>query len=303
MMKNVIALVVTFNRKDFLAKVLTSLVNQSYPLREIIIVDNNSNDGTFLLVDEFIKSSHSNIAISYFNTGDNLGGAGGFSYGFDVVKSKIYDYLWLMDDDLSPEVTCLENLLLTGNEGITQPVRYNLDGSCAEISPVIYDLSNPFLMNPKLSTVKDYLEGSENNHSFEIAGVPFEGPLISHRLIDIVGKPDERFFIFNDDLDFSIRAKSAGFKIICEPKAKAIRLLVNHQKNDLKSWKGYFMLRNHFFILSTHGESFLVRSRPLFLALGYFCLSIIRGDIKAATMCFNAYIDSFSLKNNDKYRP
>ncbi|HFE3243310.1 TPA: glycosyl transferase 2 family protein, partial [Escherichia coli] len=115
--------------------------------------------------------------------------------------------------------------------------------------------------------------------------------------------PESKFFIFNDDLDYSIRARNAGFKILCQPKATAIRLLVNNQSNDLKSWKGYFMLRNHFYILRTHGKNFFVKSRPIILTLGYAALSIFRGDLDVALKVCRAYRDSYYLSNNDRFKP
>lgn len=301
-MKKVIALVVTFKRKEFLSKVIKGLHNQSYPINEIIIVDNNSQDGTDLLVQEMQKEC-ANTALTYFNTGENLGGAGGFSFGFDIIKNKEYDYVWLMDDDLLPSPDCLSHLVKFDNNGITQPMRFNLDGSCAEISPLKYDLSDPFIINPKRSTIQDLYEKKPFHEPIEIDGVPFEGPLISKELVDKIGKPDARFFIFNDDLDYSIRARNNGYKIFCHPNAKATRLLVNNQGNDLNSWKGYFMLRNHFYILRVHGNSIPVKMRPLFLAVGYFGLSLLRGKISLALTTLKAYRDSFSLKNNDKFRP
>ncbi|EKS9205144.1 glycosyltransferase [Enterobacter cloacae] len=301
-MKKVIALIVTYKRKEFLSKVIKGLHNQSYPINEIVIVDNNSQDGTDLLVQEMQKE-YANAALTYFNTGANLGGAGGFAFGFDVIKNKEYDYIWLMDDDLLPSSDCLSHLVKFDNNGITQPMRFNLDGSCAEISPVKYDLSDPFIINPKRSTIQDLYEKQPFHDPVEIDGVPFEGPLISKELVDKIEKPDARFFIFNDDLDYSIRARNHGYKIVCHPEAKATRLLVNNQANDLNSWKGYFMLRNHFYILRVHGNSILVKMRPLFLTVGYFGLSLLRGKISLALTTLKAYRDSFSLKNNDKFRP
>lgn len=37
--------------------------------------------------------------IFYFNTGRNLGGAGGFNFGVRKAYEAGYDYIWLMDDD------------------------------------------------------------------------------------------------------------------------------------------------------------------------------------------------------------
>ncbi|WP_330986118.1 MULTISPECIES: glycosyltransferase [Enterobacterales] len=297
-----IAIIVTYKRKELLKKVLEGVFTQDSPVSEIIVIDNNSKDGTDLLVAEMQRSS-ANAKLSYYNTGDNLGGAGGFAYGFNVVKDKEYDFLWLMDDDLLAEPDCLRYLLDANNDGITQPMRFNLDDTCAEISPVDYDLDTIFLLNPKKSTVKDLYEVQPFTSPISIAGVPFEGPLISKKVVDSIGIPESKFFIFNDDLDYSLRARHSGYKIICEPKARAVRLLVNNQSNDLRSWKGYFMLRNHFYILRCHGKSIFVRARPLFLTLGYFFLSIFRGQPNVAITTLKAYRDSFSLKNNEKYRP
>ncbi|APK39654.1 glycosyltransferase [Escherichia coli] len=301
-MKKVIAVVVTFKRKSLLEDVIKGLAEQSYPLSEIIIIDNHSCDGTDILVDN-LRKVYATSKISYYDTGDNLGGAGGFAYGFEVAQKSDFEYLWLMDDDLLPESDCLENHLATGCDGIIQPIRFNKDGSCAEISPIEYDLDSVFIINPKKKTVKDIIELKNVDIPVPIAGVPFEGPLISKSVVDKIGKPESKFFIFNDDLDYSIRARNAGFKILCQPKATAIRLLVNNQSNDLKSWKGYFMLRNHFYILRTHGKNFFVKSRPIILTLGYAALSIFRGDLDVALKVCRAYRDSYYLSNNDRFKP
>lgn len=65
-----------------------------------------------------------------------------------------------MDDDLLPSSDCLSHLVKFDNNGITQPMRFNLDGSCAEISPVKYDLSDPFIINPKDQQFKTYTKSS-----------------------------------------------------------------------------------------------------------------------------------------------
>ncbi|HFW7936218.1 TPA: glycosyltransferase, partial [Shigella dysenteriae] len=70
MNKEVIAVIVTYNRKALLLKVIDAVINQSYPLKKILIIDNNSTDGTEM----FISNRLSDV-VKYKNTGDNLGGA------------------------------------------------------------------------------------------------------------------------------------------------------------------------------------------------------------------------------------
>ena len=74
MNNEVAAVVVTYNRKDLLQQCVNKLQNQTCSL-DILIIDNASTDGT----GELFVGSPNNVF--YINTGANLGGAGGFSFG------------------------------------------------------------------------------------------------------------------------------------------------------------------------------------------------------------------------------
>lgn len=297
----VAALVVTFNRAKYLKEVLNSLVNQTYKLNTIVIVDNNSSDDTHQVVKNF---QIFNLNIVYHNTGENLGGAGGFHYGFKQIKSTDYDFLWLMDDDLQPSVSCLENLLNNSNADIRQPLRVNIDGSCAELSPIKFDLKSKLIIRPKRISVKDLFDSEALvTGNIKIEGIPFEGPLIKKHVIDNVGLPNPNFFIFYDDVDYAIRARNKGYKIECLPSAIATRLLVNIQANDLNSWKGYFMLRNLFFIQRQYGENWVVRNRSIMITIGYIVSLIFQGKFSRIKSVFSAYKDSFTLSNTSRYKP
>ena len=71
------AVVVTYNRKDLLTENIQCLLAQKPEVPEIIIIDNHSTDGTKEAVQRFIDAEQ----IQYCDTGANLGGAGGFSFG------------------------------------------------------------------------------------------------------------------------------------------------------------------------------------------------------------------------------
>lgn len=299
-MNNVVAVVVTFKRKDLLLQVLDSLLTQTEVPSKILVIDNNSGDGTEEAVTS-LSLSHDNIV--YQNTGANLGGAGGFHFGFEAAKAYDYSHLWLMDDDFQPAQDCLEKMLALQHTGIVQPIRFNLDGSCAELSPVTYNLSSPFIFNPKTQSVLDIYEKSEIQQRQELDGIPFEGPLISKEVVDKVGLPEAKFFIFYDDLDYAIRTRKAGYKIICSPDIKATRLLMNNQGDDLLSWKGYFMLRNLFYVHKVHGDNVFVKLKPVLLALGYAAVSALKGQFKQVKIVFQAWKDSSDLSNTEKHKP
>lgn len=72
-MKQVLAIVVTFNRLQCLKECLTALDSQTSKDFDILVINNGSTDGT----KEFLDSRDDLLKIHQ----DNLGGAGGFYAG------------------------------------------------------------------------------------------------------------------------------------------------------------------------------------------------------------------------------
>ncbi|SKB36822.1 hypothetical protein SAMN05660776_0760 [Salegentibacter holothuriorum] len=104
--------ILTYNRLNLLEIALCKVKNQSYTNMQILVVDNDSTDGTRAYL-----SAQKNINTLFLDF--NTGPAGGFYYGIKYFKEKEeIDYLWLMDDDFFPARTCLENLLHTASSKV-----------------------------------------------------------------------------------------------------------------------------------------------------------------------------------------
>ena len=91
-MKKVVAVVVTYNRLNLLKKCIYALERQMYEC-EIIVIDNASTDDTAKWMQSYTKNKQN---IQYFNTGTNLGGAGGFNYGIKMAVELGYEHVWMM---------------------------------------------------------------------------------------------------------------------------------------------------------------------------------------------------------------
>lgn len=101
----VAAVIVTHNRQDLLRRCLSALKRQTRTLDEIVVVDNGSTDGTdTMLAREF-------PLVSLIRSPHNVGGAGGFALGMDVVIDRGHDLAWLLDDDAEPRLDALAPLL------------------------------------------------------------------------------------------------------------------------------------------------------------------------------------------------
>lgn len=85
----VCAVIVTYNRKEYLKKLIEGLHRQTYSLSAILIFDNCSSDGTDEMIYNYgcfndIKSGilqeskNSDTTMYYYKNTFNSGGAGGF---------------------------------------------------------------------------------------------------------------------------------------------------------------------------------------------------------------------------------
>ena len=101
--ETIAAVVVTFNRLKLLKRTINALRNQTWPIAEIVVVNNGCTDGT----GEWLEAQKDLTVI----TQDNVGGSGGFHTGIGHAATLHTDFIWCMDDDVFPTPTCLERLL------------------------------------------------------------------------------------------------------------------------------------------------------------------------------------------------
>lgn len=189
---NVAAVIVTYNRKDMLVKCLQCIFEQKKYQVDIILVDNASTDGTSDLI-----SGMNNDRIKYFNTGANLGGAGGFSFGVKKGYELGYDFCWLMDDDTMPHpdsiASMLDKIQIIDASYICSRVIW-IDGSaCSMNTP------------PTAKRGCFYNELALDMHLMEIRGCSFVSCLINMRYVKEAGLPIAEFFIYGDDVEYSRR--------------------------------------------------------------------------------------------------
>lgn len=103
-------IILTFNRLNLLKITICKVLAQTSQLAEVLVVDNNSTDGTR----EYLNSLDT---VSTLYLDDNSGPAGGFYEGIKYFAEKSsVDYVWMMDDDFFPFDSCLRILLENTNE-------------------------------------------------------------------------------------------------------------------------------------------------------------------------------------------
>ena len=191
-MKKTVAIVVTYNRKELLKECIDALIQNAKGI-DILIVDNASTDGTFEAIKEKLNSN-----IEYINTGSNLGGAGGFNFGIKQVALKDYDYCWMMDDDTIVQPDSYKEMINKAND---------LKDKFSYMSSVaLWKDQSLCLMN-----IQGVSEEAINSYETLTKGLmkidyaSFVSCFINMKYIKKVGLPIKEFFIYGDDMEYTIR--------------------------------------------------------------------------------------------------
>lgn len=264
-MEKITAVVVTYCRLQLVKKTINALRNQLYKLDSIIVIDNNSIDGT----SEWLDSQNDLVVIHQ----ENVGGSGGFYRGIKEAYDRGADWIWCMDDDVYPRQDCLKNLLNSDDDkvGILCPRRVINNqpfvGECMKLNFSSFLKS----FHEKETPLNLY----EQDKPFSIMGMAFEGPLIKRNVVSKIGLPNKDLFILFDDTEYSYRAIINGFPVYLVPTAvldKEDFIQKSDKKQQVKKsvWKLYYEIRNNSYMHHTYGTTFSIRViKPLFLLIRY----------------------------------
>ena len=187
--------VVTYNRKELLAENIAALIAQTYTDHDILIIDNASTDGTQETV-----SSFDDVMVKYFNTGANLGGAGGFAYGIRKAIEAGYKYAWVMDDDAIPEKDALQSLI--GNAGSIK------DDFSFIASLVLWKDGSIAIMNDPAVDRRPDNSGYARDDLKPLKSCSFVGCFNNLEKAKHTALPIAEFFIYGDDVEYTTRLRS-----------------------------------------------------------------------------------------------
>lgn len=216
-MKKTTAIIVTYNRKELLARCLRAVLQQTQTPDAVIVVDNASTDGTFAYLvaeglmrgdqpetDTLAEVGEDGKRLLYYRMATNRGGAGGFHKGLELAhKMGEFDAFWMMDDDGYPSPACLETQLRYLDEfDYVMPVSINIEA------------------HSKLSWATKRQKGGKTESYAELRDdwgeimpfvFPFNGSLLSKKIVDEVGYINPDLFIWGDDYEHYYRCLKAGF--------------------------------------------------------------------------------------------
>ena len=195
---NVYAVVVTYNRKALLNDCLDALLHQTYGIERIILIDNASTDGTKQMLQE--RGYFDFPQFDYHLMPENLGGAGGFHEGIRIAHESNADWIWVMDDDVIPELDSLECMIK----------RIDQDNTASFFASCVKGISDEPMNVPTIDNTPTKNGYSDwymllKNGLVKIKTATFVSILLNGRAVEICGLPCQEFFIWGDDTEYTMR--------------------------------------------------------------------------------------------------
>jgi GT2 family glycosyltransferase len=254
------AVVLTWNSRNFISSCIDSLMASTYPL-EIVVVDNDSQDGT----EQCVRKQYPFITV--IQTHANLGYAGGTNIGIrEVIRKNNADYIFLLNPDAFVKPTCISELVRMMQD----------DGSVGMASPKIYTSTSDFLdfagsnidwrrgVAPHIGL--GHLDRGQFNTAAYIDRICGCAALLDANALTKVGLLDESYFLYWEDVDLSVRFTTLNYKILYVPSAVCWHDTSSSTGGYHKPLYQYYMTRNNLVFMGKYGQNFVAPFACYFFA-------------------------------------
>lgn len=221
-------IIISFNTRDMTKNCIESVLSHTRNIEfEIIVVDNNSNDGS----QQMLKNDFPQI--QFIENQNNVGYAKANNQAIEISKGDkillLNSDTLISDDSIKKMAALLDknpSVGIVGSKLLNEDGTYQL--SCGIFPSLWSEFSSKMMLNRLFKKSRIF-----NAHKYgfwdysntkEVDWVTGAFLMVRKDAIDIAGGLDENFFMFYEDVDFCKRVKSAGWKIFFYPEASIIHL-------------------------------------------------------------------------------
>jgi GT2 family glycosyltransferase len=269
--KKLAIIIITYNNENQVIKCLESIEKNQLPKqtsRQLVVIDNNSQDQTTDLIKakfpncELVKNSH------------NVGFGKAVNQGIKLATNELAaDFVLLVNPDATLDSSCIDRLLQNWNNKIGAK------------SPKIINPENNkiWFAGSKIDWLRMCTEHIEKSSSTDyLSGCVF---LLSKETIKKTGLFDEKFFLYYEDADYSLRIKKTGLTLKIEPEAIAYHTESQSSTSEIKAYhlvkSGLLFFHKHYskiylpyfwlvFSLRLFYHKFFSKKKPVLNALADF---------------------------------
>lgn len=273
---NICVVTVTYgDRWQFLEQVIKAVLTLEN-VTNLIVIDNAS---VYNVGDKCSEMGDARIKV--IPQQENIGSAGGYKIGLEYFKNNTQaDFVWLLDDDNLPNKGALEKLTdewysISGEEDKKALFSLRTDRKqhiniARGVDPTRYYLiPNGFMgfnlfripLNQFLKIRDKFIQSKPFKRKAIMPYVPYGGLFFHKSMIGNIGYPNERFFLYADDSEYTYRITEGGGTIWLIPASQITdidRSVGTKYKHrfwrsiflDLWSFRAYYQVRNSVFFYS-----------------------------------------------------
>jgi GT2 family glycosyltransferase len=283
----ILAIVVNYRTAHMTLNAVRSLLAalEELPGAEVVIVDNDSRDGSFELMTEVTRTfgevakTSVHVVASEKNGGFAYGVNVGVRYGLSATSPP--DFFYLLNSDAFPDPRAVRELRLVFDRqpraGIAGSYIYGNDGQPHQTAFRFPTPVSEFERAIRLGIASKVLgrwrvplplpDGDR-----EVDWVAGASMMIRREVFEDIGLFDERFFLYYEETDFCLRAKARGWSTYYV-RASAVAHIggastgIKDGRSNRRMPAYWFDSRRHYF-RKNHGDAYLALSDLLF-TLGF----------------------------------
>jgi hypothetical protein len=237
--------VVNWNLKDVTLDCLESLFQLKYPYFKVVVVDNASGDGSPAEIAARFPQ------VEQIQNSENLGSTAGYNQGFRWALQAGAAYVMLINNDTYIDPEALDHLLQAHTQeevALSGPLIYYADypgkvwSAGAMRNPLTLELMNNHGRKQTFTgiTERDFLTSC--------------ALLFSRRALQEVGLMDGDYFIYQEENDYCLRVKRAGFKMLLVPQAKVWHRVSLSSGGSESLTERYWMAKNTMILFRKHAR-------------------------------------------------
>lgn len=207
-------IVLTHNQWDLTRDCLESIRHGDTGQMQVVVVDNASTDQSAAQVREAFPS------VLVVETGENLGYARGNNLGMQLALEQNAEYVMILNNDVTVARDALSLLI--------QAADNNPDAALA--GPLVMHANEPDVIQSAGGVLPDdwhsYHRGANETNRGQFHAIEpadwLTGCAVLARTSALrkFGLLDEDFFMYGEDVDWGVRARHAGYRVVLVPQAQ-----------------------------------------------------------------------------------
>jgi len=233
----ILAHIATFNDIEIVDQCIQGLLNQTYPVSEIIVVDNGSTDG---ILHKVFPSE-----VTLIRHAENQGTNGAVVTGFKYALARDFDWMWVFDADSVPRKDALQQLMQLHNS-----LPPDLQSRIRVLGSLPVDAANQTAHHGIIFTPRGFTKGfvevkpQPDQPYYECDSTIWSGSLFNLQAVRHIGLPPEDLVLDWGDHEYGYRGKMAGYKAIMSQQS-----IIDHNLHPMPTTRyvrfGPFSLRTH----------------------------------------------------------